>query len=110
MIFKKVMCLFLFATGVLLLATAPGPFQWENLHKIKADGGTPPSPPIPWPSTAGAIDRPELNADGGAPPAPPIPWPSIIGDQSTLNADGGAPPAPPIPWGVVSPGAKSLAV
>jgi hypothetical protein len=36
-------------------------------------------------------------ADGGAPPAPPIPIPTT---ESVLTADGGAPPAPPIPWAI----------
>ena len=110
MFLKKGMCFFLSVTAVLLFATAPGSFQRDNQDKIRADGGAPPAPPIPWPPTAGAIDGPQLNADGGAPPAPPIPWPSLTGEQSTLNADGGAPPAPPIPWGFVSPSAKPLAV
>jgi hypothetical protein len=110
MFLKKGTCFFLFVTAVLLVANARGSFQCENLNTIRADGGAPPAPPIPWPSTAGAIDGPQLNADGGAPPAPPIPWPSSVSEQSILNADGGAPPAPPIPWGFASLSTKPLAV
>ncbi len=110
MLCKKGICFFLFVTGVLLLATAPGRCQRENLDKIRADGGAPPPPPIPWLTGADAIDAPQLNADGGAPPPPPIPWPSSTSEQLTLEADGGAPPAPPIPWGFASAGMESLAV
>ena len=95
MLCKKGICFFLFATSVLLLATAPGRCQRENLDQIRADGGAPP-PPIPWSTGGGVIDSQYLNADGGAPP-PPIPWLSSINEQSTRSADGGAPP-PPIPW------------
>jgi hypothetical protein len=94
--FKKGLCFFLFVTALLPLATAPGRCQRENFDRIRADGGAPPAPPIPWPLGGAVIDSPYLNADGGAPP-PPIPWPSSINEQSTLRADGGAPP-PPIPW------------
>jgi hypothetical protein len=110
MLCKKGICFFLFVTAVLLLATAPGQCQRENLDQIRADGGAPPAPPIPWPTGPGVIDSPYLKADGGAPPAPPIPWPSSINEQSTLSADGGAPPAPPIPWGFAGAGMESLAV
>ena len=110
MFLKKGTCFFLFVTAVLLVATARGPLQRENLNTIRADGGAPPAPPIPWSLTTGEIELPQLNADGGAPPAPPIPWPSSIKDQSIMNADGGAPPAPPIPWGLGSLSAKPLAV
>ncbi len=110
MLFKKGICFFLFVTAVLLLATAPGRCQRENLNQIRADGGAPPAPPIPWPTGGGVIDSPYLNADGGAPPAPPIPWPKSMNEQSTLRADGGAPPAPPIPWGLAGAGMESIAV
>src|SRR5437660_563139 len=66
MLCKKGICLFLFVTAVLLLATAPGRCQRENLDQIRADGGAPPPPPIPWFTDAGAIDTPQLNADGVA--------------------------------------------
>ena len=74
MFLKKGMCFFLLVTAVLPLGTARGPFQRENLDKIRADGGAPPPPPITWPTVIGAADGPQLNADGGAPPSPPIPW------------------------------------
>ena len=108
MFLKKGTCFFLFVIAVLLLATAPSPFQRENLDKIQADGGQPPAPPIPW-SVGGVIEAPQLNADGGQPPAPPIPWPGGSGGSSTLTADGGQPPAPPIPWGLVNVGLQSVA-
>lgn len=108
MLCKKGICFFLFVTAVLLLATAPGRCQRENLNQIRADGGAPPAPPIPWPKAPAAIDSPYLNADGGAPPAPPIPWPTNS-EQSILMADGGAPPAPPIPWGFAGAGTDSSA-
>jgi len=110
MLCKKGICLFLFVTAVLLLATAPGRCQRENLDQIRADGGAPPPPPIPWFTDAGAIDTPQLNADGGAPPPPPIPWTNSTNERLTLEADGGAPLPPPIPWGFASTGMESLAV
>ena len=110
MLFKKGICLFLFATAVLLFTTARGRCQRENLDRIQADGGAPPAPPIPWPQGGVVIDSPYLDADGGAPPAPPIPWPKGINEQSTLMADGGAPPAPPIPWGFAGARMEALTV
>ena len=109
MLSKKGICTFLFLTTVLLLAVAPHRCQRQNLQKIRADGGAPPPPPIPWPSGTGAINSPYLNADGGGPPAPPIPWPPNS-EQSILKVDGGAPPPPPIPWGFNSAGVDSLSV
>ena len=108
MFLKKGMCFFLFVTAVLLLATAPSPFQRDNLDKIRADGGQPPAPPIPWSSVGRVIEAPQLNADGGQPPAPPIPWPGGSGGSSALTADGGQPPAPPIPWGLVNVDLQSV--
>jgi hypothetical protein len=110
MLCKKGMWFFLFVTAVFLLTTASGRCQRENLDKIRADGGAPPAPPIPWLTGAGGIDSPHLNADGGAPPAPPIPWAPTNSAQSVLKADGGAPPPPPIPWGFASASIESLAV
>lgn len=109
MLFKKGLCFFLLVTSALLLTSALRPRQAQNLDRIRADGGAPPAPPIPWPSGAGPIDAPQLNADGGAPPSPPIPWPNTS-EHSTLRADGGAPPAPPIPWGFANIGMESKAV
>ena len=98
MLSKKGMCFFMFVIAVLLLATAPGRCERENLDRLGADGGAPP-PPIPWSTSGGVIDSLYLNADGGAPP-PPIPWSTSGGviDSQDLNADGGAPLPPPIPW------------
>ena len=96
MSFKKGMCFFLFGTAVLLVATASGPFQRENLNKIRADGTQPPPPPIPWPS--GTTTVPSLTADGTQPPPPPIPLPSAATTVPSLTADGTQPPPPPIPW------------
>jgi len=96
MLSKKGMCFFMFVIAVLLLATAPGQCERENLDRIRADGGAPP-PPIPWSTSGGVIDSQDLNADGGAPLPPPIPWAIGINEQPTLRADGGAPP-PPFPW------------
>lgn len=99
MSFKKGMCFFLFGTAVLLVATAPGPFQRENLDKIRADGTQPPPPPIPWPS--GTTTVPSLTADGTQPPPPPIPWGQAVTKgklQKVQVADGTQPPPPPIPW------------
>jgi len=110
MLCKKGICFFLFVAAVLLLATAPGQCQRENLDQIRADGGAPPAPPIPWPTGSGVIDSPYLNADRGAPPAPPIPWPPTNNASTVLRADGGAPPAPPIPWGFAGAGMESSAV
>lgn len=110
MLCKKGMCFFLFVTSALMVTPALGPRQAQSLDRIRADGGAPPAPPIPWPSGARAIDAPQLNADGGAPPSPPIPWPSTTSEHSTLRADGGAPPAPPIPWGFANIGMESQAV
>ncbi len=70
MLCKKGICLLLFVAAVLLLATAPARCQRENLDMIRADGGAPPAPPIPWLTGGGVIVSPYLNADGGAPPAP----------------------------------------
>jgi hypothetical protein len=102
MLCKRGTCLFLFVTALVLLVSAAAQCPQQSLDKVRADGGAPPPPPIPWPSAVGSIDAPQLNADGGAPPPPPIPWPSSTTEQSILNADGGAPPAPPIPWGFAS--------
>lgn len=99
MIFKKGMCFFLFGTAVLLVATAPSPFQRENLNRSRADGTQPPAPPIPWPSGTSAV--PSLKADGSQPPAPPIPWGQFVTEgklEEVLIADGTQPPPPPIPW------------
>ncbi len=110
MLCKKGICLLLFVAAVLLLATAPARCQRENLDMIRADGGAPPAPPIPWLTGGGVIASPYLNADGGAPPAPPIPWQSSINEQPTLRADGGAPLPPPIPWGLAGAGMESVAI
>ncbi len=101
MLFKKGICFFLFVTAALVLAPGLNLCQGQNLDKIRADGGAPPAPPIPWPKPPAVTNAPLLSADGGAPPAPPIPWlkPPSNSAQSILKADGGAPPAPPIPWG-----------
>jgi hypothetical protein len=72
MYLKKGICFFLFAGAIFTSVFALGQWHRDNLGKTQADGGAPPAPPIPWPTTA--IDSPNLNADGGAPPAPPIPW------------------------------------
>ena len=61
-----------------------------EIRSLTADGGEPPAPPIPIPTS-----KDLLTADGGEPPAPPIPIPTT---DSVLTADGGEPPAPPIPW------------
>lgn len=99
MSFKKGTCFFLLATAVLLLGTARGPFQRENLDKIRADGTEPPPPPIPWPS--GTTTVPLFKADGTEPPPPPIPWGHAVTEgkfQKVQIADGTEPPPPPIPW------------
>ena len=110
MLCKKGICLLLFVAAVLLLATAPTRCQRKNLDMIRADGGAPPAPPIPWLTGEGVVASPYLNADGGAPPAPPIPWQSSINEQPTLRADGGAPLPPPIPWGLAGAGMGSVAI
>ena len=99
MTFKKVICFFLFITAVFLLATARGPFQLENLNKIRADGTEPPPPPIPWPSRTTTV--PSFTADGTQPPPPPIPWGQAVTEgkfQKVQIADGTEPPPPPMPW------------
>lgn len=45
---------------------------------LTADGGAPPPPPLPVPTT-----NVMLTADGGAPPPPPLPVPT---NQATLTA------------------------
>lgn len=99
MILRKGTCFFLLVAAPLLLPTAGGPFQRENLGKIRADGTQPPPPPIPWPSEAATV--PSLQADGTQPPPPPIPWGQAIREgkfQEFQIADGTQPPPPPIPW------------
>jgi hypothetical protein len=104
MTFKKVMCFFLFITAVFLAATARGPFQRENLNKIRVDGTQPPPPPIPW--SSGTTTVPSFTADGTQPPPPPIPWSSGTTAVPLFTADGTQPPPPPIPW---STGAVGIA-
>jgi hypothetical protein len=106
MIINKVIYFFLFVTAVILVATARGPFQLQNLNKIRADGTQPPPPPIPWPSGTTTV----FKADGTQPPPPPIPWGPAVTEgkfQEVLFADGTQPPPPPIPWpnGAVAIGA-----
>ena len=102
--------LFLLVAAAIMLPTALDHGQLGNLVKIRADGGAPPPPPLPWPT--GAVLAPHLNADGGAPPPPPIPW--LAGTSTTkgsfLTADGGAPPPPPLPWGSAAVGKLFLEV
>lgn len=101
MSFKKGMCFFLFGTAVLLIATTPGPFQRENLNKIRADGTQPPPPPPPTPWPSGTTTVPSLRAGGTQPPLPPIPWGQAVSKgkfQKVQVADGTQPPPPPIPW------------
>jgi hypothetical protein len=48
MYLKKAICLCLFAAAVLTTAFAFGRIEQENRGAIKADGGAPEPPPIPW--------------------------------------------------------------
>lgn len=72
MYLRKGICFFLFAGTIFTTAISLDQYHRDNWGKTQADGGAPPAPPIPWPTTG--VDLLNLNADGGAPPAPPIPW------------------------------------
>jgi len=74
---RKAICLCLFAAVVLTNAIAFGRIAQENRGFIKADGGAPMPPPIPW---SAPMEAPRLVADGGAPMPPPIPW-SFAGQE-----------------------------
>jgi hypothetical protein len=50
MLFKKWICLFLFATAALLTPAVLGTSSTKTVGpKLVADGGAPPPPPIPYP-------------------------------------------------------------
>jgi|SRR5579883_541036 hypothetical protein len=85
---------------------APDPGSAISAPSSLADGGTPPPPWPPKPTTR--------FADGGTPPAPwPAPSKAVVADGGTPPppwppkppskfADGGTPP-PPWPWGLMEP-------
>ena len=57
MLFKKWICLFLFATGTLLTPAMLGNSPAKTVApKLVADGGAPPPPP-PWPKPVGSASN-----------------------------------------------------
>jgi hypothetical protein len=54
MYLKKAICFSLVGAAILATALAVGPFQQGNRSVLKADGGAPMPPPIPWIYTSDA--------------------------------------------------------